>query len=236
MDDRAAARGARRGPAQCILDPDSPRRAGKQERLAQKVIGSAEGHERDPQRVTWENLLMPEHSPPLAHLVRIAGAPGSGKSLLVTALTEAFRARGVRTASAERRPDGVTVFVMPASGRATLDRPLALDDLPAMLRSLDPSARLLLAEGYPKPDDGLLPPTVEVLMWGVGPTTPAPALIATVDGAALLRQFQRTGPSNTGLAAEVADAIQARVLGDIVGGVARETPTLGGRIKNWLRR
>jgi hypothetical protein len=177
---------------------------------------------------------MPDAAPrPLAHLVRIAGAPGSGKSLLITALTEAFRARGIRTASAERRPDGATVFVMPNSGRATLDRQLSLDELPDLLRSLDPSARLLLAEGYPAPEDGLLPPTVEVLMWGVGPATPAPALVSTVDGAALLRQFQRTGPKDAGLAAEVANAIQLRVLGKTPGG---KTPGAGSGVVGRIRR
>jgi hypothetical protein len=160
---------------------------------------------------------MPDTPAALPHLVRIAGAPGSGKSLLTTALTEAFRTRGVRTASATRRPDGATVFVLSNSGRATLDRPLTLDELPRLLRSLDPSARLLLAEGYPAPDDGLLPPTVEVLMWGVGPATPAAALVSSVDGAALLRQFQHTGPKDAGIAAEVASAIQRRVLGEAPG-------------------
>ena len=179
---------------------------------------------------------MPNDSP-LAHLVRIAGAPGSGKTLLVTALTEAFRARGIRTASAERRPDGATVFVMPNSGRATLDRPLTLDELPGLLRSLDPSARLLLAEGYPVTDDGLLPPTVEVLMWGVGPATPKAALIASVDGAALLRQFQRTGPKDAGLAAEIASAIQQRVLGEMPDTKAPEaTSGVSGALKRWFRR
>lgn len=181
-------------------------------------------------------------SAPLAHLVRIAGAPGSGKSLLITALTEAFRARGIRTASATRRPDGATVFVMPNSGRATLDRPMSLDELPALLRSLDPSARLLLAEGYPASADGILTPTVEMLMWGVGPATPAPALVSTVDGAALLRQFQRTGPKDAGLAAEVADAIQRRVLGESPGArtSGAKTPGAGsgvaGTIRRWFRR
>ena len=179
---------------------------------------------------------------PLAHLVRIAGAPGSGKSLLITALTEAFRARGIRTASATRRPDGATVFVMPNSGRATLDRPLGLDELPALLRSLDPSARLLFAEGYPAPADGILAPTVEVLMWGVGPATPAPALVATVDGAVLLRQFQRTGPKDAGLAAEVANAIQSRVLGQTPGTRSPGTKTpeahsgVARTIRRWFRR
>ncbi|RJQ10068.1 MAG: hypothetical protein C4558_05520 [Dehalococcoidia bacterium] len=179
---------------------------------------------------------------PLAHLVRIAGAPGSGKSLLITALTEAFRARGIRTASATLRTDGATVFVMPNSGRATLDRPLGLDELPALLRSLDPSVRLLLAEGYPAVADGILAPTVEVLMWGVGPATPAAALVATIDGAALLRQFQRTGPKDAGLAAEVADAIQSRVLGQppSAQSAGTRTPEAGsgvvGGIRRWFRR
>lgn len=173
---------------------------------------------------------------PLAHLVRITGASGSGKSLLITALTEAFRARGIRTASAERRPDGATVFVMPNSGRATLDRPLSFDELPTLLRSLDPSARLLLAEGYPAPEDGLLPPTVEVLMWGVGPETPAPALVASVEGAALLRQFQRTGPKDEGLVAAVASAIQQRVLGESPGTRTPESgPGMAAMIRRWFR-
>lgn len=181
---------------------------------------------------------MPDISPAaLAHLVRIAGAPGSGKTLLVSALTEAFRARGIRTASAERRPDGATVFVMPNSGRATLDRPLTLDELPGLLRSLDPSARLLLAEGYPTPEDGLLPPTVEVLMWGVGPSTPPAALVASVDGGALLRQFQRTGPKDAGLAAEAASAIQRRVLGEMPGTKTPEGASgVTGALRRWFRR
>ncbi len=151
---------------------------------------------------------------PLARLVQIAGAPGSGKSLLITALTEAFRARGIRIASAERRPDGVTAFVLSNGGRATLESEQPLNRLPQILRSLDPSARLLFAEGYAASADGILVPTVEVLMWGVGPATPAAALVATVDGAALLREFQRSGPKDAGFAAQVASAIQARVLGE----------------------
>ena len=174
---------------------------------------------------------------PLAPLVRIAGAPGAGKTLLVTALAEVFRARGVRIASAERRPDGVTAFVLSNGGRATLEGDQPLDRLPAVLRALDPAARLLLVEGYPAPADGLLPPTVEVLMWGVGAETPRAALVATVDGAALLRQFQRTGPKDAGLAAEVADAVQARVLRQDAG---TKAATAGGRlsrvVRRWLRR
>ncbi|TAJ20895.1 MAG: hypothetical protein EPO65_02640 [Dehalococcoidia bacterium] len=182
---------------------------------------------------------MPEpDGTPLAALIRIAGAPGSGKSLLVTALTEAFRHRGVRTASATRRPDGATVFVMPNSGRATLDRPVTLDELPTLLRSLDPSARLLLAEGYQTPQDGLLVPTVELLMWGVGTATPPAALVATLDGAALLRQFQRTGPQDSGLAAEVASAIQEKVLGETPATtpVTRATKGIAERINRLFRR
>lgn len=182
---------------------------------------------------------MPESNPPpFAALIRIAGAPGSGKSLLVTALTEAFRHRGIRTASATRRPDGATVFVMPNSGRATVDRPVGLDELPGLLRSLDPSARLLLAEGYPQPERGLLAPTVEVLMWGVGPATPQAALVAIVDGAALLRQFQRTGPQDSGLAAEVASAIQIRVLGETPATTpaTRVTTGIAERISRLFRR
>lgn len=176
-------------------------------------------------------------APPLAHLVRIAGAPGSGKSLLITALTEAFRARGIRIASAERRPDGVTAFVLSNGGRATLEGEQPLDRLPTVLRSLDPSARLLLAEGYPAGTDGILAPTVEVLMWGVGPTAPAAALVTTVDGAALLREFQRTGPKDAGLAAQVASAIQARVFGEIPASHAAKAPTgIAERISRLFRR
>lgn len=174
---------------------------------------------------------------PLAHFVRIAGAPGSGKSLLITALTEAFRARGIRMAAAERRPDGVTAFTLSNGGRATLEGDQPLDRLPTVLRSLDPSARLLLAEGYPASTDGILVPTVEVLMWGVGPSTPVAALVTTVDGAALLRQFQRTGPKDAGLAAEVADAIQSRVLGQSTGTTMSGVGSgVTGIIRRWFRR
>lgn len=174
---------------------------------------------------------------PLARLVQIAGAPGSGKSLLITALAEAFRARGIRIASAERRPDGVTVFALSNGGRATLEGEQPLDRLPRVLRSLDPSARLLLAEGYPASTDGILIPTVEVLMWGVGPATPAAALVATVDGATLLREFQRTGPKDAGLTSQVANAIQARVLGESAA-VSRafNSPAIGRRIGRLFRR
>lgn len=175
---------------------------------------------------------------PLARLVRIAGAPGSGKSLLITALTEAFRARNIRMASAERRPDGVVAFVLSNGGRATLEGDQPLDRIPQVLRSLDPSARLLLVEGFEPPADGIFPPTVEVLMWGVAPATPSAALVATVDGAALLRQFQRTGPKDAGLAAEVASAIQSRVLGEHLvearTGIARAS--IAERITRLFRR
>ena len=74
-------------------------------------------------------------------------------------------------------------------------------------------------------------------MWGVGPSTPAAALIASVDGAALLRQFQRTGPKDAGLAAEIASAIQQRVLGEMPDTKAPEaTSGVSGALKRWFRR
>ncbi|MGE0228257.1 MAG: molybdopterin-guanine dinucleotide biosynthesis protein B [Dehalococcoidia bacterium] len=139
-------------------------------------------------------------------LVCIVGPPASGKSLLIVSLTEAFRQRGRRVASAVVRDASTTVATLPNGGRVTVARAFAAGELPSFMRALDPNVDLLLAEGF----SGLGLPTVEISEGGGGmPATPRQDLLAVVSSARLIGDFAVFGPGETGGLAEL---IEARVL------------------------
>ncbi|MEZ4554762.1 MAG: molybdopterin-guanine dinucleotide biosynthesis protein B [Dehalococcoidia bacterium] len=139
-------------------------------------------------------------------LVCIVGPPASGKSLLTVSLTEAFRQRGRRVASAVLRDASTTVATLPNGGRVTVARAFEAGELPSFVRALDPNLDLLIAEGFSGP--GL--PTVEISGGGGGmPATPREDLLAVVSSARLLGDFAVFGPGETG---GLADLIEARVL------------------------
>jgi len=94
---------------------------------------------------------------PTTSVLRIVGPPGSGKSLLITSLTEELRRHGIRTASAVRREGGATVIGISTGSRIVMEQPLEVDRLPTVVATIDPSVRLVLAEGYDDTADGAGP-------------------------------------------------------------------------------
>jgi molybdopterin-guanine dinucleotide biosynthesis protein len=140
-------------------------------------------------------------------LVRVVGPPGSGKTLLITSLTEALRQRGHRVASAVRREDAATVITLVNGGRVTVARPLSAVELREVAASLDPNVDLMLAEGFE--DAGF--PAVELAPPG-GPAliTPDPELLAVVAPAQVAGDFATSGPGET---RGLADLIEERVIG-----------------------
>ena len=91
-------------------------------------------------------------------VLRVLGAPGAGKSLLILGLTDELRRRGYRVASAEERASKATVVVLGSGGRVTLEHTFHIEALQGVVAGLDPQADLLLAEGY----EGHGVPAIEV--------------------------------------------------------------------------
>ena len=108
-------------------------------------------------------------------LLRILGAPGAGKTLLVTTLVEEFRTLGHFVATSAPR-EGATVITTSSGARITAERPLTAEELCSLVGSVDPRAALLLAEALDAP--GL--PAVEVVPAGGRPLTPPADLLATI--------------------------------------------------------
>ena len=127
-------------------------------------------------------------------LLRVVGPPGSGKTLLITSLTEALRQRGHRVASAVLREDAATVITLPNGGRVTVSRVLTASELSAVAASLDPHIDILLAEGFE--DSGT--PAIELSTPNSpAPITPAPDLLAVVSSTQVAGDFAVFGPGET---------------------------------------
>ena len=161
-------------------------------------------------------------------VLRIVGPPGSGKTLLIVSLTEALRSRGYRIATAvergrlefaeldeeiarERAAGAVsTVIVLSGGGRVTLEHQLPLNNLRAVVASMDPSVDLLLAEGF---DDDDYPAVELSPPGGATIVTPADQLFAVVASEEVLGSFAQFGPGEThGLA----DLVESKLLADTV--------------------
>ena len=158
-----------------------------------------------------------------AHLVRVVGPPGSGKSLLITSLQEALRMQGVRSAAVSRPAPGTTAITISAGGRSTLDRDVPLSYLPTVISWIDPTVEVILAEGYEESGETGAP-AVEIRVEGSAPAElPEAERFAVVSAkrsktAPRLRsEFARSGPGYTGGVAE-------RIVRDLLG---RE-PAAGG--------
>ena len=135
-------------------------------------------------------------------MVRLDAPPDSAASLLTATLVEALRARGYRTASAERRPGGRLAVTLPSGGRVGVEREVAESDLGAFVAGLDPRADFVLAFGYEEPST---PPPTAIVLSASG------AELAIVDPAELEPSLQTGGPSP--VVEDLASLLDARVLG-----------------------
>ena len=161
--------------------------------------------------------------------VRIVAPPASSVALLQATLVEALRARGYRTATAERRPAGGLAVTLASGGRIGVERSVAADELGAFVAGLDPRADLVLALGFDDDADGALP-TIELTG---GQRSAGGARFATIAEAELTVSLQADGRSSAvdGLAA----LLDARLLGGGGAGPRREAPS-GGGLLGRLRR
>ena len=140
--------------------------------------------------------------PVLPPVLRVIGAPGSGKTLLIVSLAEALRSRGQRVATVSPRRGGATVVVLSNSGRVTLagDQPLAR--LQTMIPSIDPSVTIILAEDYNTPMDAAFP--------AIALGAAREDVLATVTSEDIEATFARLGPGETN---GLVDLVETRVLG-----------------------
>ena len=163
-------------------------------------------------------------------VLRVVGPQIPARNLLVIALVEALRARGVRTATAELLADGRASVTLPSGTRVT---PAAggmvlasAADLAAFLASLDPRTDLVLAEGYEEP--GV--PAVELTAGETREQPVAPGdLLTSVEAARLERDFTERGAEAV---ADLAEVVELRLL-------RGEAPSGGGllaRLRRWRRR
>ncbi len=165
-------------------------------------------------------------------VLRVVGPQIPARNLLVIALVEALRARGLRSATAELLADGRATVTLPSGGRVTpapgsapLDRaaPLA-----AFVASLDPRADLVIAEDYEEPG-------VAAVELTAAPANTAEAvapddLLASVEAERLERDFTARGAEAV---AELAALVEARLLR------GERAPDRGGllaRLRGRLRR
>ena len=148
--------------------------------------------------------------PPGPPVLRVLGPQIPARNLLVIALVEALRARGLRTATAELLADGRATLTLPSGTRVTPAsggmKLASAADLAAFVASLDPRTDLVLAEGYEEP--GV--PAVELTAGETREQPVAPAdLLASVEAARLERDFTARGAEAV---ADLAALVEARLL------------------------
>ena len=165
--------------------------------------------------------------PPGPPVLRVLGPQIPARNLLVIALVEALRARGLRTATAELLADGRATLTLPSGTRVTPAsagmKLASAADLAAFVASLDPRTDLVLAEGYEEP--GV--PAVELTAAAPAGEPPVAAadLLASVEAARLERDFTARGAEAV---ADLAALVEARLL--------RGEPPSGGGLLARLRR
>ena len=139
-------------------------------------------------------------------VLRIVGAPGSGKTLLIVSLGEALRSRGHRVATVAPRRGGSTVLVLSNGGRVTLDRDLRSTEIASIVPLIDPSVTVVLAEGYDAPEDAAFP-AIALAPRGSPPRSDVLTTVASED---IEATFARLGPGETN---GLVDLAETRVLG-----------------------
>ncbi len=143
-------------------------------------------------------------------VLRIVGAPGSGKTLLIVSLGEALRSRGHRVATVAPRRGDATVAVLSNGGRVTL--PPGVEGAPSLARlqsvipSIDPSVGIILAEDFDAPEDAAYP-AIALAPRGEAPRTDVFATVASED---IESTFARLGPGET---SGLVDLVERAVLG-----------------------
>ena len=172
-----------------------------------------------------------DEEPSAPPVVRLDAPADSAASLLTATLVEALRARGYRTASAERRPGGRLAVTLTSGGRVGIEREVAEADLGAFVAGLDPAADLVLAFGY---EDPSAPPPTSIVLSAGGEE------LATIDAGELTPSLQSGGPSP--VVEALASLLDARVLGgdgaepgDAGGDEESSGRGLGARVRGWLR-
>jgi hypothetical protein len=142
-----------------------------------------------------------------AHILRVIGPPGSGKSLLITSLQEALRAQGIRSAHVVPLPGPAISVTISTGSRATIDREVPLGYLAQVVDWIDPAVDVILAEDYLEPGA----PAVELRPEGAPPLgLPEADRFAVVDPAPIAAAFAAGGPGYT---AGLADRIARDLLG-----------------------
>ena len=145
-------------------------------------------------------------------VLRVVGPQIPARNLLVIALVEALRARGLRTATAELLADGRASLTLPSGGRVTpapgSARLEGAAALASFVASLDPRADLVIAEDHAEP--GV--PAVELTAStgeAPGPAVAPDDLLASVEAERLERDFTARGAEAV---ADLAALVEARLL------------------------
>jgi molybdopterin-guanine dinucleotide biosynthesis protein len=164
-------------------------------------------------------------------VLRIVGAPGSGKTLLIVSLAEALRSRGQRVATVAPRRGGATVIVLSNSGRVTMPpagaAPMPLARLQTVIPSLDPSVTIILAEDYDAPEDTAFP----AVTLGRRDAAPRSDVLATVASEDIEATFARLGPGETN---GLVDLVEREVLG--IERAPTPAPAAARARSGWMRR
>ncbi|MEI7925079.1 MAG: hypothetical protein WCI61_02640 [Chloroflexota bacterium] len=139
-------------------------------------------------------------------VLRIVGAPGSGKTLLIVSLGEALRSRRHRVATVAPRRGGATVVVLSNGGRVTMEGAQPLARLQSVIPSIDPSVSVILAEDFDAPEDAAFP----AIALAPRDTPPRADVLATVASEDVESTFARLGPGET---SGLVDLVERAVLG-----------------------
>ena len=168
-----------------------------------------------------------------AVVVQVLGAPGAGKSLLITLLAEALIGRGIRPATAERicrEESTATVIGIAGGGRITAERVLPVHELRRLVAQLDPQAAIILAERYAEVD-------IPAIAIGEPPPNLTNAVIARVEPGAIIEWWEHGPDSATPLAELIEQLVIGRTPAETLAlSAATRGPHRRRGILGWLAR